>query len=98
MLFTRLMSGIWSKVATCAAPTNKEGMGGTLMKKEWGGYTVQGRRLVLDPQGTALLCLSHAIVPRLHQGFRSQFYNTCWVVLRGLFPPSGLVLNPKWKN
>lgn len=76
------------------------------MKKEWGytneegmgGYTVQGRRLVLDPQGTALLCLSHAIVPRLHQGFRSQFYNTCWVVLRGLFPPSGLVLNPKWKN
>lgn len=27
MLFTRLMSGIWSKVATCAAPTNEEGMG-----------------------------------------------------------------------
>lgn len=49
MLFTRLMSGIWSKVATCAAPTNKEGMGGTLMKKEWGGtqFKVEGLYLTL---------------------------------------------------
>lgn len=49
MLFTRLMSGIWSKVATCATPTNEEGMGGYTNEEGMGGtqFKVEGLYLAL---------------------------------------------------
>lgn len=43
------------------------------MKGEWGEYMAHGRRLVFGPQGTALLCLSHALAPRRHQGVRDTW-------------------------